>query len=631
MAEKLFSNIRLGLKIDTLEKWNSSTLILKKGEVAFATSEVDVTVDNGVAKQPVILAKIGDGSHTFSELKWDFYAKAADVPAWAKAAGIEFVRNDPEGQVIGNVISSIAWEDNKIKYTTATVATSEGLAQLTARVTGAEEAIAALEGDSTTLKEAVETLNGDAQTVGSVAKSVADAIAALDLANTYEAKGEAAKALDDAKAYTDELASGAVATNTAAITAIKDDANIDSFADVVAELAKKQDTGDYATKTEAQGYADAKVASVAAADNSVTIGGTATAPTVGVKVSAAGDNALTLADDGLKVVVPAAAEYTITKDESSADYAAVYRLKKDGVQVGAEINIPKDMVVESGAVVENPVGQVAGTYIELKLQNVTEPLYINVGSLIEYVTSGSQTGDMIVVAVSDDHKVTATITDGTVTKAKLEESVQTSLGKADSAVQSVASGSANGTIAVDGADVAVTGLGSAAYTDAGAYATSEQGSKADSAVQKVTVLGTELTDGGELTVDAAKTALGLGSAAYKDETAFDAAGTGAAAASAVLGTDADTAEANTVYGAKAAIATLNGEGEGSVKKTVADAIAALDVEDTAVADQFVTAVSETDGKIAVSRTTLTLATLGRGDETVEIVFDCGGAGVQNNQ
>lgn len=41
--------------------------------------------------------------------------------------------------------------------------------------------------------------------------------------------------------------------------------------------------------------------------------------------------------------------------------------------------------------------------------------------------------------------------------------------KADSAVQSVVSGETNGTISVDGEEVAVKGLGSAAYTDADAY------------------------------------------------------------------------------------------------------------------------------------------------------------------
>ena len=96
-------------------------------------------------------------------------------------------------------------------------------------------------------------------------------------------------------------------------------------------------------------------------------------------------------------------------------------------------------------------------------------IYINVGDLIEYVTSGSQAGDMVVIAIDANHQVTATITDGTITKAKLAQGVQDSLDAADSAVQSVVEGSTNGTIAVDGTDVAVHGLGSAAYTASTAY------------------------------------------------------------------------------------------------------------------------------------------------------------------
>lgn len=71
----------------------------------------------------------------------------------------------------------------------------------------------------------------------------------------YDTKGSAAQALIDAKAYTDTLANGAVKTNTDAISAIKDGTTIDSFADVETALAGKQVAGDYATKTEAQGYA----------------------------------------------------------------------------------------------------------------------------------------------------------------------------------------------------------------------------------------------------------------------------------------------------------------------------------------------------------------------------------------
>ena len=211
-----------------------------------------------------------------------------------------------------------------------------------------------------------------------------------------------------------------------------------------------------------------QVDSVTAGDNSIAVSGTAVNPTLAVKISAVAGNDLELKSDGLYVEVPAAADYTITKlTAASAGASASYQLTKDGTGVGAVIDIPKDMVVSSGAVVTNPTGQPAGTYIELTLANATnDKLYINVGDLIEYVTSGSQTGDMVVVNVdANNHQVTATITDGTVTKAKLASAVQTSLNLADSALQKadITTGGANGTISVDGDDVAVKGLGSAAY------------------------------------------------------------------------------------------------------------------------------------------------------------------------
>lgn len=177
--------------------------------------------------------------------------------------------------------------------------------------------------------------------------------------------------------------------------------------------------------TDAMAKANEKVASVAAGDASITVGGTATEPTVAVKLSQADGNALTLESDGLKVSIPEVVvpEYSVVKDSNSGDFAAVYHLTKDGTNIGAAINIPKDMVVSSGSVVTNPTGQDAGTYIELVLQNVDDPLYINVGNLIEYVTSGSQTTDMVEIHVSDDHKVTATVTDKSLTLAKMATDV----------------------------------------------------------------------------------------------------------------------------------------------------------------------------------------------------------------
>lgn len=233
----------------------------------------------------------------------------------------------------------------------------------------------------------------------------------------------------------------------------------DAAYETVANLNKHADDAAKAVK-------DAVVNTLDAADNSVTVAGTATAKTVGVKLDPDASNAIKLGEAGLKVVIPAAAEYSIVKAADSGDYAAVYNLTKDGEVVGTSINIPKDMVVKSGAVITNPDATHTGTFLVLTLANATEDkIYINVADLIEYVTSGSKNGDMVVIDVSADHKVTATITDGTVTKAKLAVDVQTSLGKADSAVQAddIAEGATDGTIAVKGADVAVHGLKDAAY------------------------------------------------------------------------------------------------------------------------------------------------------------------------
>lgn len=124
-------------------------------------------------------------------------------------------------------------------------------------------------------------------------------------------------------------------------------------------------------------------------------------------------------------------DYSVTVTESSPEgYAKAYTFSQKGAEI-ATINIPKDMVVESGSVVTNPDGQPEGTYIKLVLANAAEDeLFINVGDLIEYVTSGSAEGDQIVVAVSADHKVTATLSAGSVTLAQLHADVQAEIAKA---------------------------------------------------------------------------------------------------------------------------------------------------------------------------------------------------------
>lgn len=90
MAEKTL-NTRILLKNADLSTWNSSTLVLKAGEVALAkieTTQHDAATGN-YYKVPTYLMKVGDGTKTFSQLNW-LAAPASDVHTWAKKAALDY-------------------------------------------------------------------------------------------------------------------------------------------------------------------------------------------------------------------------------------------------------------------------------------------------------------------------------------------------------------------------------------------------------------------------------------------------------------------------------------------------------------------------------------------------------------
>ena len=161
-----------------------------------------------------------------------------------------------------------------------------------------------------------------------------------------------------------------------------------------------------------------------------------------------------------------------------------YTLKQNGKNI-ATIDIPKDMVVSSGEVKTYtaqtlPTGTgaptSAGTYLVLTLANATNDkvyikakanatkIQISIDSTTREISASVVAGSIGANELATNAVTTVKIADGNVSKAKLAKDVQTSLGKADTAVQSVKTGTANGTVSVDETDVAVKGLGSAAYT-----------------------------------------------------------------------------------------------------------------------------------------------------------------------
>ena len=214
----------------------------------------------------------------------------------------------------------------------------------------------------------------------------------------------------------------------------------------------------------------------------------------------------------------------------------------------ADIDIPKDMFVEEGSVVDityseghlydgvtdvtelikgaggTATAADAGKYIKLIIANATSStLYIAAADLVDIYTA-EQNASQVQIAIDNNNVISATIVagsidttelaDGAVTTAKLDDEavttakiddeavttakiddeavtlgklasgVQTSLGLADSAVQSVTASDpttgTDGTFEVDGTEVAIKGLGSAAYTASSAYDPAGSASTAES-------------------------------------------------------------------------------------------------------------------------------------------------------
>lgn len=246
-------NVRIRNKYDSYENWAASSLVLEAGEIAIAHTTVDVKVDNGTAKHPALLMKVGNGTDTFANLPW-LSAKAADVLDACKST-------DALTTFVNNVIASAGIASSSaMEALTGRVSTAEGEIDvlqadlntaetgLKARVTTAEAAIAAL-----------DELVGDDK----VSDQITAAINALNLSTTYEAKGEAAKvqtALETYKTSNDAAVlanTNNITSNTNAINAIKDGTTLDSFADVEAALAGKETSGAAAQALiDAKAYAD---------------------------------------------------------------------------------------------------------------------------------------------------------------------------------------------------------------------------------------------------------------------------------------------------------------------------------------------------------------------------------------
>lgn len=464
---------RIALKEDTLTKWQSSvfngtdsTKYLKKGEVAITTVTTAKKDDRGnIIHVPCTLIKVGDGINKYDDLPW-VSALAADVYEWAKKNEVSVTGN-------GNAITGASITDDTLSFVKGeTFATKKQLDDALAQFGGDLDAITdndhqyqfSIVTDNGTQKLKIEVknvVNGAAASWTELTKI--DIVGHADLTNAlsnYYTKEEVNGLISGVNQKIDNLDESVTTVAKGTAIDVTDAGTGNDHAYTVglnvdgAKTALGLKSAAYVTvdslNTTAQGYADdvkagvengtikvkdaehADAAGKVDKDLTIKVGGKTKIYNGSAEVEADVDAAISAAVNAKHIP-----EYSIVKDATS-DYAATYHLTKDGTNIGTAINIPKDMVVESGEVKTLEAGTWggAGTYIVLTLSNATnDKLYINVGDLIEYVTSGSTTNDAIVVAIDDDHKVTASITDGKITKAKLETSVQTTLTNADTAYE----------------------------------------------------------------------------------------------------------------------------------------------------------------------------------------------------
>lgn len=503
MTNEIFTRIQL--KYDSYANWTSNNPTLLAGEVAIAKLVSDVTIPTDADKNAPVLFKVGPGA--FNSLPWAS-ALAADVYSWAKAKDVRLNGQKLEFYTDGTVVKEVDL---------STFATEAEVTEILKGYKKVQTAVAdpTANGKSLTF---IDTISQDTQGVITATKKnvnlddyalKSEIPTELGVMSVAKKDGTAIE-VDNTDAKNpkigfaiDSTAGDVTLTQTNSglkATLNKTAAGLNNVENKSTATIKTEFTGAVADGNTGFVTGDAVHDAIATAVEELTVGAhvyavTAASDSVDVNTTTAGNKTTFDVD----VVVPdmlsglpafenrvrntdwgiySNQDVSMTYDASTMTYT-LYQQQESNVMGGStldydhtykveigKITIPKDMVVKSGTVVTKDAAGAwgeAGTYIELELQNVENPIYINVGNLIEYVTSGSKTGDMVVVNIDDDHKVTATITDGTITKAKLDTAVKSSLNKADSAVQTVTAGTANGTISVDGNDVAVTGLGDAAY------------------------------------------------------------------------------------------------------------------------------------------------------------------------
>ena len=411
--------------------------------------------------------------------------------------------------------------------------TDLGVSALEGRIDTLETEMDTAQGDITTIKGQITTINGEGE--GSIKKAASDAqTAAVATAKSYTDQEVAKKAnlehtheIVDVDGLQDALDGKANATHTHTTAQVDGlDATLAGKANKATTLAGYGITDAYTTT-----QTDSAIAAAVAAADHLKREIVETLPDVGD----ADENTIYMVPQGGSVEDPGT--FTSHYNEYMLINGAFELVGSSQVDLSGYAtetfvtNAINALDVADTAVANQYVsqvvetdGKIAVTRVPLPVTSVTEgtangTIAVNgadvevhgLGSAAYTEASAYEAAGAAAAAVAALDKADSAQEGQYVSAVSQENGVITVQRAALPTAPEITTGSANGTIAVGGEDVAVKGLGSAAYTDATNYATAAQGAKADSAIQSVV----EGSTNGTINVDGTAVSVhGLGTAAY---------------------------------------------------------------------------------------------------------------------
>lgn len=651
-------NTRILLKYDSYENWSTNNPNLLKGEVAIAVIDVaDNTQTHSGQAVPQLLMKVGNGlegdAGKYNSLPF-VSGLAADVHNWAKAASKPtYAINEISGAKEYRTVQGsdeYTWTLQARKAGSSLESDWADVSTINLAKIG--ERIAAVEGRVTTAEGKITTLEG---TVGDSTKGLVKDVADLKALMGEEGEGSVSDKITDAINTLDSTKTQTAGADGLALEVVQENGVIKSISGSIA--AETYDA-----------YGSAKAA-VEALDATVSH----TAGTDGIAVE------ITQVDGKLTGVTAsiAAETYDAYGAASTAVNALNMTAAVEGAQEGTVVKFI-DKVNQTNGIVEAELGELvfnsaynAETNKAATMSDITDTManlngamrFKGVKESIPDDNTGYIGGDVIIVGTKEhvfDGTKWIELGDETTAGTLIAGITGNSTGAASKTV--TAHTQANGVVTLTYSDIAiaesqVTGLTDKLATMQGEIdAEEERAAKAEKANEDaIKVINGNDTGKSmrEVAEDVAGDGLeGLTNANIQtlgqDETALvvsqnngavavtkqkiqiaESQVTGLTDALALKATEADlTLAENRIKANEDAIAKLNDADTvvGSVANSIKTAIEGLDKADTAVAGQFVTAVSEENGVITVSRGAVNVKDL---EQTVDtyVVFDCGSSSV----